>query len=47
MTVNNLLACVNTKLLADYVAIDPRVAQLVGGCSGGLGCRSERAAVKP
>lgn len=29
VTVNNLLACVNTKLLADYAAIDPRLAQLV------------------
>lgn len=29
VTVNNMLACVNTKLLADYCAIDPRLAQLV------------------
>eukprot|EP00887_Chlorella_sp_A99_P002114 scaffold21.g2114.t1 len=29
VTVNNLLACVNTKLLADYATIDPRLAQLV------------------
>lgn len=29
VTVNNTLACVNTKLLADYCAIDPRLAPLV------------------
>lgn len=29
VTVNNTLACINTKLLADYCAIDPRLAQLV------------------
>ena len=29
VTVNNLLACVNTKLLADYCAIDSRLAPLV------------------
>jgi hypothetical protein len=29
VTVNNMLACVNTKLLADYCAIDPRLARLV------------------
>jgi hypothetical protein len=27
--VNNVLACINTKLLADYCAIDPRLAPLV------------------
>ena len=26
---NNLLACINTKLLADYSAADPRLAPLV------------------
>jgi predicted nucleotidyltransferase len=29
ITVNNTLACVNTKLLADYCKVDPRLAQLV------------------
>ena len=29
VTVNNILACVNTKLLADYCAIDARLAPLV------------------
>lgn len=29
ITINNTLACLNTKLLADYCAIDPRLAQLV------------------
>lgn len=29
VTVNNMLACLNTKLLADYAAIDPRLSQLV------------------
>ena len=29
ITVNNTLACINTKLLADYSAVDPRLAQLV------------------
>lgn len=29
VTVNNTLACINTKLLADYCAIDCRLAQLV------------------
>jgi DNA polymerase sigma len=29
VTVNNTLACINTKMLADYAAIDPRLAQLV------------------
>lgn len=29
VTVNNVLACINTKLLADYCAIDPRLAPLV------------------
>ena len=29
VTVNNLLACINTKLLADYCAIEPRLAPLV------------------
>lgn len=29
VTVNNVLACINTKLLADYCAIDARLARLV------------------
>ena len=29
VTVNNTLACINTKLLADYCQVDPRLAQLV------------------
>lgn len=29
ITINNMLACANTKLLADYCAIDPRLAKLV------------------
>jgi DNA polymerase sigma len=29
VTLNNMLACANTKLLADYCSIDPRLAQLV------------------
>lgn len=29
VTVNNMLACANTKLLADYCAIDGRLAPLV------------------
>lgn len=29
VTVNNMLACINTKLLADYAAVDPRLSQLV------------------
>jgi DNA polymerase sigma len=29
ITVNNTLACINTKLLADYCKVDPRLAQLV------------------
>jgi predicted nucleotidyltransferase len=29
ITVNNTLACINTKLLADYASVDPRLAQLV------------------
>lgn len=29
ITVNNMLATVNTKLLRDYAAIDPRLRQLV------------------
>ena len=29
VTVNNMLACANTKLLADYCAIDSRLAPLV------------------
>lgn len=32
VTVNNILACINTKLLADYAAIDPRLSQLVRWC---------------
>ncbi len=44
VTVNNILACINTKLLADYAAVDPRLAQLVSGggsCNqgGGTGLR--------
>jgi DNA polymerase sigma len=29
LTVNNTLACINTKMIADYCQIDPRLAQLV------------------
>ncbi|KAI8102318.1 hypothetical protein M9435_005923 [Picochlorum sp. BPE23] len=29
ITINNTLACLNTRLLADYCAIDPRLSQLV------------------
>ncbi len=29
ITVNNMLACTNTKLLRDYCSIDPRLRQLV------------------
>uniref|UniRef100_A0A061SDQ2 Nucleotidyltransferase family protein n=1 Tax=Tetraselmis sp. GSL018 TaxID=582737 RepID=A0A061SDQ2_9CHLO len=29
ITVNNILACINTKLLRDYAALDPRLRQLV------------------
>jgi hypothetical protein len=29
VTINNTLACINTKLLADYCAVDPRLAKLV------------------
>ena len=50
VTVNNMLACINTKLLADYCAVDPRLAQLVrraGGAGGAEGGRPRPRAWRP